>query len=190
MRWEFLDLVIEQEFFTTRFSCDIEDCKGSCCVDGAGGPLLLSSEASWIKKYGTRLMGRMEEDSRIYCESESLIYHSSFGSAVSCLPSSGACVFCAKDKSKFWKCIIQESWDEGIAPFEKPLSCHLFPIVAESYPGGKTLLKVVRRELCKKGYGKGPYLIDGMKIPLIRLLGEDQYRLLRIQARRFQKSEG
>ena len=38
------------------------------------------------------------------------------------------CAYAKRDKSGIWKCGIEQAYRDGKIPFNKPLSCHLYPI--------------------------------------------------------------
>ena len=38
------------------------------------------------------------------------------------------CAFAKKDERGIWQCGIERAYNEGKVPFNKPISCHLYPI--------------------------------------------------------------
>ena len=44
------DKIISQEIFDQQFVCDLNACKGACCVEGDSGAPLLKNEAKELEK--------------------------------------------------------------------------------------------------------------------------------------------
>ena len=45
------DKIISQEIFDQQFVCDLNACKGACCVEGDSGAPLLKNEAQELEKF-------------------------------------------------------------------------------------------------------------------------------------------
>jgi hypothetical protein len=41
------------------------------------------------------------------------------------------CVYAKKDRKGIWMCGIEQAFNDGVIPFNKPKSCHLYPIRVE-----------------------------------------------------------
>ena len=44
------DKIISREIFQKKFICDLNSCKGACCVEGDSGAPLLKSEIKELEK--------------------------------------------------------------------------------------------------------------------------------------------
>jgi hypothetical protein len=44
------DKIVSQEIFDQQFVCDLNACKGACCVEGDSGAPLLKNEAKELEK--------------------------------------------------------------------------------------------------------------------------------------------
>ncbi len=88
------------------------------------------------------------------------------------------------------RCAIEKAWSEGKIEFQKPLSCHLFPVRIKKY---SDFLAVNYQELpiCsgarRKGAKDGVYVYDFLKEPLIRAVGKKVYGELCIAAEELRK---
>ena len=45
------DKIVSQEIFDQQFVCDLNACKGACCVEGDSGAPLLKNEAEELEKF-------------------------------------------------------------------------------------------------------------------------------------------
>lgn len=97
--------------------------------------------------------------------------------AVSCIENA-ECVFVIFSGSVA-KCAIQKAYNEGRVDFEKPISCHLFPIRIENC-GTTDTLNYERISLCdparKQGNHMQKQMIDFLEYPLIRKYGHAWYK--------------
>src|SRR5690606_27849501 len=91
------------------------------------------------------------------------------------------CVFVTYD-GPVAKCAIQKAFWEGRVDFEKPISCHLYPIRIQRY-GEVEVVNYERIELCDPGRAhgscSGTQLADFLRAPLVRKYGEAWYEAFR-----------
>jgi hypothetical protein len=106
------------------------------------------------------------------------------------LISNAECAYTILEDNIF-KCGIEKAWTERKITFQKPLSCHLFPVRIKKFSG---ILAVNYKELSvcsgalKKGADDGIYVYEFLKEPLIRALGEKVYDELCIAVRELRKN--
>ena len=89
------------------------------------------------------------------------------------------CVFVV-DRKGTAVCGLQEAYMEGKLDWEKPLSCHLYPVRVETYGEGENRMDVLnyeRIEMCEPaiphGRRLGVQLADFLARPLARRYGDD-----------------
>jgi len=82
-------------------------------------------------------------------------------------------------------CGIEKAWTAGKIEFQKPLSCHLFPIRIKEFSGFRAV-NYEELAICscgrEKGCRDGIYVYEFLKDPLIRALGENIYYELCVAA--------
>ena len=82
-------------------------------------------------------------------------------------------------------CGIEKAFEEGKTDFQKPLSCHLFPVRIKQYKDFRAVnyqeLSICASAL-DKGREEGIYVYEFLKEPLIRALGKEMYDELCIAA--------
>ncbi len=86
------------------------------------------------------------------------------------------------------KCAIEKAYEEGKVDWQKPISCHLYPIRITQYPGFD-VLNYDRWHICHAACSYGKELkvpvYKFLKTPLIRKYGADWYEELEKIARDF-----
>ena len=95
------------------------------------------------------------------------------------------CVFVTYEKTVA-KCALQQAFDAGSLGFEKPISCHLYPILVETHGTGDDAIEVLNYEqidLCKPAIKHGhrvhTQLVDFLRKPLTRKYGHGWYTRFR-----------
>ena len=79
------------------------------------------------------------------------------------------------------KCAIERAYEDGKVDFQKPISCHLYPIRIENY-GEFIAVNYHAWDVCKPALVQGEIidlpLYKMLKTPLIRRFGEKWYEEL------------
>lgn len=101
------------------------------------------------------------------------------GYEISCIES-GECIFVQKDENGVAKCAIQRAYYEGRFGWEKPISCHLYPIRLKQIGGLEyanfEYISGMCSAACQRGEKEGIYLAEFLKDALSRRYGEEWYR--------------
>ena len=58
------------------------------------------------------------------------VYDKEFGWVTPTIESK-VCVYGITDKNGTVKCAIEQAYNDGVIPWKKPISCHLYPIIAK-----------------------------------------------------------
>lgn len=84
-------------------------------------------------------------------------------------------------------CAIERAWREGKCSFQKPISCHLYPIRVAQFRNGTLGLNYHRWEVCRSacecGKRLGIPVYKALKEPIIRRFGEEFYERLKEAAK-------
>lgn len=112
-------------------------------------------------------------------EKEGLILgNSEEGYEINCIES-GECVFVKKDEFGVAKCAIQEAYYEGRFNWEKPISCHLYPVRLKKIGSLEYANFEYIPELCsagcKHGESTGTFLANFLEKALIRRYGQEWF---------------
>lgn len=124
--------LISEELFTEAFQCDLDACKGACCVEGDSGAPLEEKEARILEEEYKAIAPYLIEEGRKAIEEQGKSVYDSDGDLGTPLINGGACAFAIFEGGKAL-CSIEKAWKDGATNFRKPVSCHLYPVRIQEY---------------------------------------------------------
>tara|TARA_B110001452_G_scaffold37915_1_gene29006 strand:+ start:147 stop:740 length:594 start_codon:yes stop_codon:yes gene_type:complete len=130
---EIEDKIISDELFEKKFVCDLQKCKGGCCVEGDSGAPLKSMEIKEITKNLSIIKSEMSAKGLNAIKKNDFHYVDSDGDKVTKLVDGKECVFVVFDKNNIAKCSIESAYRKNKINFNKPISCHLYPVRVKEY---------------------------------------------------------
>jgi hypothetical protein len=173
------DVILSEDIATARFACDISRCKGACCVVGDAGAPVAREEIPVLRKAYRVLKDDLSQNARNAVKEHGVVQgNSEEGFELTCVES-GECIFVEKDEQGVAMCAIQRAYYEGRFDWEKPISCHLYPIRLKKIAGvDYANFEYIPRLCsagCERGESEGIYLADFLKTALVRRYGEEWY---------------
>ncbi|MFZ9718230.1 MAG: DUF3109 family protein, partial [Chitinophagaceae bacterium] len=121
-------IVMSDEVLEEQFVCDLNKCKGGCCVDGdAGAPLTDEELDEVLMAFDTVKSMLTPEGLAAIDKHGKYLYDKSFGWVTPTI-NDGMCAYGIKDQKGVVKCAFEEAYNQGKIRWKKPISCHLFPI--------------------------------------------------------------
>lgn len=183
------DILISDEIVQEAFICDLNSCKGGCCVDGDAGAPLQKDELKLLKKAAKVIYDELSEEAQNEIKVNGSYASDSFFGYVTPTIGNGICVYGYYDENKVVKCAIERAYNQGRIDFKKPISCHLFPI-REVKTNENIMLNYEPRETlcaaaCKLGKKENVKVFTFLKEPLIRRFGQAFYEALSHIAKQF-----
>ncbi|HEY0978033.1 MAG TPA: DUF3109 family protein [Flavobacteriales bacterium] len=176
--------LLSEDLFEKRFVCDLNACKGACCEQGDGGAPLTAEEAKLIEKHYAAIEPYMTARGRksVQAQHATSVVDPHDGELGTPLVQEFAeCVYAKKDKAGIWKCGIEQAHREGKIPFNKPISCHLYPIRVEKLKFHDAL-NYHQWDVCEPACSCGVKLdvpvFRFLRNSLTRAYGEDWYNEL------------
>lgn len=185
------DKLISEDIFSEKFVCNLSKCKGACCVEGdIGAPL---------DKEETIILDEIYENIKPYLTEEGKKSIEKFGTwtvdphdgdFVTPMVEDRECVYVTYDEKGITKCGIEKAYEDGVINWQKPISCHLYPIRVNQY-STFTALNYHEWPICSDACALGKELqvpvYKFLKTPLIRKYGEDFYKTLCEAAEEWQR---
>lgn len=173
------DVILSEDIATAKFACNISRCKGACCVVGDAGAPVSKNEIPVLRKAFRELQNQLNPEALEVVNQKGVVQgNNTSGYEISCIDS-GECVFVQKDENGVATCAIQNAYYSGNFSWEKPISCHLYPIRLKQIGGFDYANFEYIPELCSagccRGEEEGIYLADFLKNSLIRRYGEEWY---------------
>lgn len=178
------NVLISNQVVEEQFVCDLDKCKGGCCVDGDAGAPLENKELKKLNEAYDGVLPYLSYESKMELERQGkFVYDKEFGWVTPTINAT-ICAYGIIDAKGIVKCGIEQAYNDGKIKWKKPLSCHLYPIRTKKSGNGKTeyVNYEPREDLCKSGCSLGKKL----KIPthvflkdaLIRKFGVEFYEAL------------
>ena len=175
------------------FCCDLEACKGQCCLDGDAGAPLEEGEADEIRRILPEIWTDLLPAAKAEIEANGVSYIDEEGDEVTSLVEGCNCVFATIDADGKWLCAIEKAYREGRVDFYKPVSCHLYPVRLKKYDSF-TAVNYHRWKICKGaeilGRSKGIRVYQFLEGPLRRRFGDEWYDELRTTCEEYLRQYG
>ena len=176
--------IISNELIEKKFVCDLKKCKGECCVEGDEGAPLEEEEISIIEDYIDRIKPYMTEEGRKVVEKIGVFDYGADGDFVTPLVNERECAFTIFENGIAF-CAIEKAFLEKEIDFQKPISCHLYPIRIQKYKDFEAV-NYHQWHVCNCAVKLGEKLdvpvYEFLKEPLIRKYGEQWYKKLEEEA--------
>jgi len=173
--------VISNDLKDKQFVCDLNKCKGACCVEGDLGAPLEEEELKALDKNLEAIKPYLSKEGLEIIEKEGAYILDEEDDFSTTTIKGRECSFAIYDKGGILKCGMERAYRDGKSDFLKPISCHLYPIRITKYDHYDAL-NYDRWEICKDACSLGEQLkvsvYKFLKEPLIRKYGETWYREL------------
>lgn len=191
------DTIVSLEILEKEFCCDIDHCKGCCCIEGDAGAPVTEEEERLLNAMLPELLPQMTKEAREVVEKQGIAYNDPSGERVLSIVNDKDCIFARTDHNGWCYCLIEKRFsglgDERISGFKKPISCHLYPIRLTKV-GNLTGVEYHRWDICHSSRQLGHKLhlplYKFLKEPLIRRFGQEWYDELCLTASEWQKQNG
>jgi hypothetical protein len=168
-----------------KFKCDLPKCLGSCCRYGDSGATLTDNEVQILEEIWPAVRKYLRPEGIKAIEAQGTSITDRDNDRITPLIDNEECAYTIMN-GQIYMCGIERAWTEKIITFQKPLSCHLFPVRMKKF-SGYTAVNYEEIALClparDRGADEGKYVYEFLNIPLIRALGEETYSELCIAAR-------
>ena len=178
------NVLVSDKIVSEQFVCDLNKCKGACCVDGDAGAPLDKSELKHIDEVFDKVLPYLNETSKREIEKQGrFVYDREYGWVTPTI-NSQICVYGIVDKNGIVKCGIEQAYLDGKIKWKKPISCHLFPVIVKKSSDGITEYANYepREDHCKAACSLGEKLkvpvYQFLKEPLIRKFGKKFFEAL------------
>ena len=172
--------LVSDDLYLVHFLCPLEKCKGACCVEGDAGAPLTEEEISNLEDHIDDIKPYMTERGVEEIGATGVFDYDSHGEFVTPLVRGLECAF-TNFHDGIAYCSIEKAFEEGKIRFQKPVSCHLYPIRVSWLKEGEAV-NYHKWEICKKalknGSSKGVPLYVFCKEALIRRFGKEWYEEL------------
>lgn len=186
------DKLISEDIFSEEFVCNLTRCKGACCVEGDAGAPLEKNELQILDRIYPAVKPYLSKQGQKAIEEQGTWTNDPVdGELVTPLVDGGECAYVIYDEKGITKCGIEKAYEDGVVDWQKPISCHLYPIRVTEYRTFSALNYhewPICSDACTLGKELQVPVYKFLKTPLIRKYGESFYETLD-QAARVWKEE-
>ncbi len=173
------NVLISNQVVEEQFVCDLNKCKGGCCVDVDAGAQINNKELKELDEVYNAVLPYLSEEAKRELEKQGrYVYDKEFGWVTPTINSSNS-VYGINDTNGIVKCGIEQAYNDGKINWKKPISCHLYPIRTKKSRNGKTeyVNYEPRENLCSGGCSLGKKL----KVPVYIFLKDALVRKFGIE---------
>lgn len=175
------NVLLTTEILTERFCCDLDACKGECCVEGDAGAPVTLDEVAAIEESLDVVWDDLNASAQTVIDKQGVAYTDQEGDLVTSIVGGKDCVFTCHENGCCF-CALEKAYRAGKADFCKPISCALYPIREVRLKNGLIGLNYHRWDVCKDAVKKGKELdlpvYKFLKEPLTRRFGAAWYEAL------------
>ncbi len=172
--------LISDDLLDEKFVCDLNACKGACCVEGDSGAPLEESELKVLEEIYPIVKPYLTEKGIAILEKQKFMWEEEDEKYKTPLIEGGPCAYVNYDNG-IAVCGIEKAYLENKVSFRKPVSCHLYP-VRISQKKDFEAVNYERWNICKAACKNG----NKLKVPvfrfvkdaLIRKYGQEFYDIL------------
>lgn len=185
--------LVSLDLFEEQFACNLMACKGACCVEGDLGAPVKAEEVPILDAIYPEVEPYLTEAGKEAIERRGTSVRRKSGALETPLVNNRECAY-AYMENDLVRCGIERAWLEGKIDFQKPISCHLYPVrVSRFEDDGPEALNYERWDICSPGCANGAQqgipLYRFLKGPLIRAYGQDFYDEMELVYREWKKSQ-
>ena len=172
--------LLSDELFEEKFVCDLAACKGECCISGESGAPLDLDELPIMDEILDKVKPYLNKKGLKAIEKHGPYVLDSDGDYTTTLVGrEKECAFVVFDDDKIAKCAIEMAHRDGIIDWQKPISCHLYPIRISTHKNYEAL-NYHRWKICKDACSCGLKLnvpvYKFLQTPLTRKYGKAWYK--------------
>ena len=175
------NVLVSTDIFTEYFCCDLDACKGICCVEGDAGAPVTIDEIAGIEDAIDTVWDDLSATAQAVIDKQGVAYTDRDGDLVTSIVGGKDCVFTCYEKG-CCLCALERAWRAGKTAYCKPISCALYPIREKKLSNGMVALNYNRWDVCHDAVKKGNELrlpvYRFLRDPLVRRFGEDFYQQL------------
>ena len=174
--------LVSEELLEKKFVCDLNACKGECCIAGDSGAPLEDRETGILDDIYEDVKPYMAADGIEAIEKQGKYLIDFEGDIVTPLVEDKHCAY-VYFENDIAKCAIEKAYYEGKVDFKKPISCHLYPVRINKYKDFEAVNYDkwnICSPACDCGSKLGVKVYQFLKEPLIRKYGEKWFDQLKL----------
>lgn len=170
--------IVSEDILENDFVCNLNACKGACCVDGDAGAPLEKKEVEILKAIYPKVKPYLRKEGVDAIDKLGVFVTSDDGELETPLINGADCAYVIFDDKNTALCAIEQAYNQGDIDWKKPVSCHLYPVRVKDY-SEFSAVNYHQWHICDDACTLGKELqvpiYKFVKDALIRKFGEDWY---------------
>lgn len=175
------DKYISDDVVEKNFVCNLNACKGACCVAGDCGAPLEESELETLRRIYPSIKPFLREEGIRELEATGLHTWDDEHGHVTPIINGAICAYADIDEHGHVGCGIEKAWKAGATDYRKPISCHLYPIRITKYESFEAVNYdkwSICKPACKLGNQLQVPVYKFLREAIVRKYGEEFYTVL------------
>jgi hypothetical protein len=182
--------IVSEDLIQKDFVCNLNACKGACCVAGEAGAPLEKEETVILETIFEKVKPFLRSEGIAAIEKQNTFINNTAGEPETPLVNGAECAYVTFKKNGTASCGIEEAYNAGVVDLKKPISCHLYPVRVQDY-SEFAAVNYHKWSICDDACALGKELqvpvYKFVKEALIRKFGNDWYLELEDVAKNIKK---
>lgn len=173
--------IVSEQILEQEFVCNLSACKGACCLEGSAGAPLEEEETHILASKYKDIAPYLRPEGIAAIEAQGTFIKGEDGDWETPLVNDKECAYVTYNSEGVLSCGIEQAHKDKVIDWQKPISCHLYPIRVQKY-SEFTAVNYHKWEICDDACSLGASLqiplYQFVKQALIRKFGSDWYDAL------------
>ncbi len=170
--------IVSEDLIEKDFVCNLSACKGACCIEGEAGAPVTSEETEILAEIYPKVKPFLRPEGVAAIEAQGTHIVSKLEELETPLVNGKECAYVTFKDNGIASCGIEDAYNAGAVDFQKPISCHLYPVRVQDY-SEFAAVNYHRWPICDDACTLGASLqvpvYKFVKAALIRRFGENWY---------------
>lgn len=170
--------IVSDELIEKDFVCNLNACKGACCIEGDAGAPVEKEEVKILEDIYDKVKPFLRPEGIAAIEAQGTSIVSEWGELETPLIDGRDCAYVTFTEAGIASCGIEDAYNAGVIDFKKPISCHLYPARVKQHSSFASV-NYHKWDICDAACSLGAELqvpvYKFLKEALIRKFGEAWY---------------
>jgi hypothetical protein len=182
--------IVSEDIIEKDFVCNLQACKGICCIEGEAGAPVTEDEVKILKEIYPHVKPFLRPEGIAAIEQQGTHIKSDLGDLETPLVNGKECAYVTFNDKGIAGCGIEDAYNAGKTTFRKPISCHLYPVRIQDYSEFSAVnyhTWQICDDACTLGKELQVPVYKFLKEALIRKFGENWYLALEKVAQEYKE---
>jgi len=157
--------IVSEEILQNDFVCNLNACKGACCVGGEYGAPLEDSETDKLVNIYEEVKPFLRPEGIAAIEEHGAFVKGEDGEWETPLVNNNECAYVVFSDDGIAKCGLEAAYEAGATKWKKPISCYLYPVRTKEY-SEFTAVNYHKWEICDPACTLG----EELKVPIYKFV--------------------